>query len=206
MKSNIHLIRHGITEANQKRLYYGASDIPLADEGVKELSALVTKGVYPQFDEAELYTTGLLRTEQTFALIFGEKSHAHIEELQEMRFGEFEMKSHEELEPLSEYQEWIADKTGTLASPKGESIVDFSKRIKRGFERLVNNHRKRELSEDNAPKETISAIVCHGGTIAAIMEDCFPGGQEHFYKWIPDPGHGYTLTLENGEIISYSDF
>ena len=34
MKTKICLVRHGITEGNQKRLYYGSSDIPLAEEGV----------------------------------------------------------------------------------------------------------------------------------------------------------------------------
>ena len=37
MKSRICLIRHGITEGNKRRLYYGHADIPLAPEGVEEL-------------------------------------------------------------------------------------------------------------------------------------------------------------------------
>lgn len=197
MKSQIHLIRHGITEANQKKLFYGASDIPLAEEGISEIQRLVEQGVYPQLEEGTFYTTGLMRTEQTFALIFGEKPHDHIEELREMRFGEFEMKSHEELESLETYQVWIGDKTGQIASPNGESISDFNLRIKQGFQKLLSNHRERKNS---------AAVICHGGTIAAIMEACFPGGKAHFFKWIPDPGHGYTLNLENDEIVGYETF
>ena len=39
MKSKICLIRHGITEGNKRKLYYGHSDIDLAPEGVEELKA-----------------------------------------------------------------------------------------------------------------------------------------------------------------------
>ena len=44
MKTKICLIRHGITEGNQKRLYYGSSDIPLAEEGIEMLRSLSAQG------------------------------------------------------------------------------------------------------------------------------------------------------------------
>ena len=65
----IHLIRHGTTEANQTKKYYGSTDIPLAMEGVDTVSRLAISGIYPKADGANLYTTGLIRTEQTFFLI-----------------------------------------------------------------------------------------------------------------------------------------
>ena len=39
MKSQIHLIRHGITVGNRDKLFYGASDIELAEEGIEALKA-----------------------------------------------------------------------------------------------------------------------------------------------------------------------
>ena len=72
MASKIYLIRHGITEGNQKKWFYGAADIPLAEEGKEELKKLKEKNIYPEIPEdADLYTTGLLRTEQTFEILFG---------------------------------------------------------------------------------------------------------------------------------------
>ena len=85
MKSQIHLIRHGITEGNQRRLYYGAADIPLAKEGERMLKELVAEHIYPEAEGSDFYTTGLIRTEQTLTLIYGEKEHSVIEELREMR-------------------------------------------------------------------------------------------------------------------------
>ena len=43
MASKIYLIRHGITEGNQKKWFYGAADIPLADEGREELRRIMAK-------------------------------------------------------------------------------------------------------------------------------------------------------------------
>ncbi len=64
------MIRHGITEGNQKRLYYGSSDIPLAEEGIEMLRNLSAQEIYPDDTDAKYYTSGMLRTEQTFSLIY----------------------------------------------------------------------------------------------------------------------------------------
>ena len=63
------LIRHGLTEGNIRRLYYGAMDLPLLPDGIEALHALRDGGGYP---EAEQYfTSGMTRTEQTFAALTG---------------------------------------------------------------------------------------------------------------------------------------
>ncbi|MCB6993806.1 histidine phosphatase family protein [bacterium 210820-DFI.6.37] len=203
MRSQIHLIRHGITEGNQKRYYYGAADIPLAPEGVEQLKELVRQDVYPRAEGADFYTTGKKRTEQTLRLIYGERDHERLPELTEMDFGQFEMKSYEQLKELPEYQKWISDKTGQAEPPGGESILGFQKRIQAGLKLLVGKHRLKELSVRHCGDDAVSILVCHGGTIGAIMESSFPNQQEHFFKWVPDPGHGYTLILEQGEIAGY---
>ena len=46
------LIRHGLTEGNIRRLYYGAMDLPLLPDGIEALHALRDGGGYP---EAEQY-------------------------------------------------------------------------------------------------------------------------------------------------------
>lgn len=206
MKSQIHLIRHGITEGNQRRLYYGATDLPLSQEGIEQIARLVKEGVYPTADESDFYTTGLRRTEQTLALIYGETRHEQICQLKEMSFGEFEMKSYEELKEVPEYIQWISDESGRVESPGGESISGFASRISQGMKVLMEKHRHRELAAGSGGKDAVSTVICHGGTIASIMEECFAGQREHFYRWIPDPGHGYTLELEEGSVTGYTEF
>lgn len=200
MKSKICLIRHGITEGNKNKLFYGHSDIPLAQEGIEELGRLVEEGIYPYDEDADYYTTGLKRTEETFSIIYGDREHAHIENLKEINFGEYEMKSYKELKELEAFESWVGDKSGETPPPGGESIMAFRDRIDTGFEELMERHALKTLSMRHSGKEALSVVVCHGGSISAILESLYPGNGESFYRWIPDPGHGYILTLKDGSV------
>lgn len=207
MKSKICLIRHGITRGNRDRLYYGQSDIPLIEDGEKEISRLAKEGIYPDSEDAVYYTTGLQRTEQTFGLIYGDKPHDRIELLQEINFGEYEMKTHEELKGFGEYQRWRHDKSGLLMPPGGESLNMFSERILKGYEELRSQHALKELSVRHSGREAMSVVVCHGGSISAILYHLFPKQcQGNLYYWIPDPGHGYVLQLEDEAVTDLKKF
>ena len=76
------LLRHGITEGNARRLYYGSADMPLLPEGIADLEARRAAGGYPEAEA--FYTSGLLRTEQTFAILYGGRPHGVLPELREM--------------------------------------------------------------------------------------------------------------------------
>ena len=79
MNSYIHLIRHGITAGNENRWYYGRMDIPLTARGIAQLEKLRADGIYPNAQNADCYTSGMLRTEQTFQTIYGDLPHkTHI--------------------------------------------------------------------------------------------------------------------------------
>ena len=206
MKSRICLIRHGITEGNKKKLYYGHSDIDLAEEGITELKELVSSGLYPDGEGADFYTTDLKRTQQTLKLIYGEREFQMIPALKEINFGDFEMKSSGELKEIEEYRQWLKNPGQDQAPPNGESIRTFYARIKKGFEELKKKHALKVLSMRHSGREALSIVICHGGTISAVMEEVFPGKKDNFYQWIPDPGHGYMLTLEDGAVTSADPF
>ena len=212
MKTKICLIRHGITEVNQTRLYYGSSDIPLAEEGVAMLRELAAQEIYPDDADAECYTSGMLRTEQTFSLIYGDREHQVLSPFREIDFGDFEMKSYGELKDDPNYQTWIGDTTGTLPPPGGESALDFQARVLEGFAELLQRQSERlenslqEEMSDALEGKLLTIVVCHGGPIAAILQNAFPDEKENFYQWLPDPGHGYLLTVEDGEILEMESF
>lgn len=195
----IHVIRHGTTEGNKKNLYYGNSDLPLANEGVDLITELAIAGIYPNADDATLYTSGLLRTEQTFFLIYGCREHSTIPELKEYHFGDFEMKTYDQLKENTDYQAWIMDKEGVVPCPRGESHADFRNRISAGFSKLLENH----IREENRHKDSI--VVCHGGVISVIMSRCFPDADKNYYQWQPVPGRGYTIHIVDGEPVSYDE-
>ena len=86
------LLRHAQTEGSLRNLYYGAADIPALPESLSELHRRA--GDYPTAQR--YYTSGMLRTEQTLAAIYGNVPHTRLPGLREMDFGDFEMKSYED--------------------------------------------------------------------------------------------------------------
>ena len=136
MKSEIVLIRHGITEGNEMHMYYGSTDVSLSERGMRLLREQTEQGLYPTSEDAQYFTTGMLRTEQSLRIIYGEQEHGIIEDLRELDFGEFEMRTYEELNSVPEYQRWITAEDTGKAPPGGESIDSFTTRIRRGFDNL----------------------------------------------------------------------
>ena len=206
MHSSISLIRHGITTANIRRLYYGTTDVPLAPKGIELLKKQAAEGIYPPAEGAQIYTTGMGRTLQTMELIYGERPHDVIKELREINFGDFEMKSYEELMQYEEYRDWITANNDAKAPPNGESIRHFNERVIRGFEEVRRRHSLLTLKLRHHEEEARSIVICHGGTISAIMNYVWPGRHDNMYGWLPDPGHGYQLLLEDDAIEGYEEF
>lgn len=180
------LLRHGITEGNARRLYYGSADLPLLPEGVADLKARRTAGGYPE--AAAYYTSGMRRTEQTFAILYGDRPHRPLPELREMDFGKFEMQSYEQLKDDPAYQKWITGDIEKNVCPGGESAEQVNRRALRAVRYLLS-------------REEDAVCVIHGGVIGGLMALWFAGGGR--YSWTPLPGCGWQVTFENGIPTAY---
>ena len=190
MKSTVYLIRHGITEGNKRRLYYGSTDLPLIKEGIEALYQRREAGIYPDEHGFCLITSGLCRTKQTLFEIYGKNPDISDFRLNEIDFGDFEMKSYEELKDRSDYQLWISGDNWNNLCPNGESgSIMFS--------------RAKNAMDEYCKKDCI--IVCHGGIIASLMQSYFPGIREHFYMWQPRPCEGYVIVFDDGIPTEYSE-
>ena len=181
----IHLIRHGVTRANESKLYCGRTDLPLSEGGAAELISLKNRGIYPL--SADMYfTSGLIRTEQTVDIIYGNVGRIVVPDITECDFGAFEMKSYDELKEREDYQAWITDETGVIPCPGGESRNQFKKRVIDGF-----NHILYEVKRSGCGSAFVS---CHGGVIACIIEYLSPN-KGNFYERQPQPGRGYSIVF-----------
>ncbi len=206
MESKIVLIRHGITVGNEQHMYYGSTDVSLSERGMHLLEKQRDEGLYPVSEDARYFTTGMLRTEQSLEIIYGKQEHEVIEELRELDFGEFEMCTYEQLNSVPEYQQWITAEDTKTAPPGGESIEVFTKRIRKGFDELKVKNELYMLKLRNREKQAMTICICHGGVISGIMDYIWPGEHKNFFEWIPDPGHGYVLEVEDGSFTGYSKF
>ena len=170
---SIYLIRHGKTEANEKRLYCGSTDLSLSAAGREELL-----GMRYDITPARFVTSGMKRTEETLRILFGTVPYSVDSRFREVDFGDFEMKSYEMLKDDPAYQAWLTGDNEGNGPPCGESGAQMTRRV---LEAL------REIPDG-------TALVTHGGVIAAIMANMFPQEGKHRYQWQPQNGRGYEIS------------
>ncbi|MGM9669687.1 MAG: histidine phosphatase family protein [Faecousia sp.] len=180
------LIRHGITEANARRLYCGSTDLPLLPAG----EAALEGKAYPLLPR--LVTSGMKRADQTMERLFPGAPYERIPALEEIHFGAFEMKSYRELKDDPAYQQWISGDNGKNRCPGGESGEEAQRRAMAALYRLIADG-------------VDTAVVTHGGIIAGAMAQWFPGEGKNRYEWQPAPGNGYLITVEHGIPLRYEE-
>ena len=174
------LLRHGVTAANEKRLYCGSTDIGLSDAGRKALMQKKKETAYPDIMGMRIITSGMQRCEETLALLYGALPFETDPAFREMDFGAFEMRSYEELKNDPAYRAWITGDNEANVAPGGESGELMTARVLAGLERLLTENRD-------------TLLVTHGGVIAAIMAHLFPSENKNRYEWQSAPGGGYVL-------------
>lgn len=173
------LIRHGRTEANEKWLYCGSTDLPLMEAGREELLALRRDARYPSAAGLRFATSGMRRTDETLSLLFGAGKHTVLPGFREMDFGAFEMRSYEAMKEDPEYLAWITGDNTANICPGGESGAIMEARVLQAWREL-------ERGPD-------TLLVTHGGPIAAIMAHLFPEEGKNRYEWQPKNGRGFLL-------------
>ena len=184
------LIRHGLTEGNLRRLYYGGADIPLAPEGEAELRRLRETAEYPR--GRDYYTSGMVRTEQTFAILYGDTPHTQVPGLREMNFGTWEMKSYEDLKDDPAFQEWCSGDVEQHRAPEGDSFQMVYDRVGEAIAPILERGRD-------------AVCVVHGGVIVMLLRRWFPADLEQTYARTPEPGHGYQVVFDDdGKPVSFT--
>lgn len=187
---NLLALRHGITETNEKRIFSGAKDVPLSDNGREALMKL--SGTYPQ--ATTFFTSGMIRAEETLSILYGNVPHIIIPELSEYRFGDFEMRSHAELydaEPI--YREWLDLGKKDIICPGGESRRMFEERIDEGLKKLLM-YRWQDLA----------VLISHGGVLASMIRRFMPDSEGFL---TPENGQGYRFFFaDNGSFVRYERY
>lgn len=184
------LLRHGRTEANDRWLYCGSTDLPLSERGRAELLAKKARAAKLDLSGLEVYISPMLRARETLALLWNTEG-IPVPELREMDFGEFEMKSYEQLKEDVAYQRWCEGDNESNICPGGESGEQMRWRVLSAFESI-------------AAQPADCMLVFHGGPIAAVMEHLFPEEGKSRYEWQPKNGEGYEILMDEGRPLCYN--
>ena len=175
MATTIYLIRHGETVDADSRRYKGHIDVPLSENGIKQLERLAeylsqninTTPPIPPLDKggqggvSAVYCSGLsraLKSAEIIAKPFGLKPNI-VDDLKERSFGVWEGMTFDEIKEKwpDAFKAW-AENPLKFSPIEGENTLEVKERAMKAFNELMNNHKDEEI-----------AIVSHGGITRIIL-------------------------------------
>ncbi|MBR7041249.1 MAG: histidine phosphatase family protein [Clostridia bacterium] len=172
---SVYLIRHGLTQGNLEGRYIGCrTDEALCGQGIKRLEELRMPKV------RQVFISPMKRCIQTARILFPGAERIVVPDFRECDFGDFEGKNYTELNGDPAYQAWI-DSGGELAFPGGESRKRFAQRCVNAFAKL-----------DLLASDEDCAVVAHGGTVMAIMEE-YARPRGGYFDFQVKCGEGYVM-------------
>ena len=178
----IHLLRHGLTEANDTGVYIGRTDLPLSPRGLSLLLDMKREFCYPT--ATRFFTSPLLRCRQTLEVLYPGCDPEIVEGLAECDFGEWEGRAVSQLKHDERFQEWV-DGTSTKI-PGGEDTAAFQQRVMQAFEQTVEQILR--------SGDTDTVICTHGGIIMLLMT-AYGLPQLAMKEWVTSDGAGFTLRI-----------
>ncbi|SEJ27983.1 alpha-ribazole phosphatase [Propionispira arboris] len=157
---NIYVVRHGETEYNRRKVYFGWSDICLNETGRKQCITLKEELTYVKFDE--IWASPSIRTMETAKIITRGQALKIEDRFRELNFGEWEGLHYLTIEkqyPV-EWKAW-GDDWQHYCLPGGESFMDFYERVKNAWNEL-----KSQVVRQKEIKNVL--LTVHGGTLKVI--------------------------------------
>lgn len=158
---NIYVVRHGETDYNRRKVYFGWSDICLNEAGRKQCIKLKEELIKVEF--TEVWASSSQRTIESARIIANESIIKTDTRFRELNFGQWEGLDYLTIEkeyPL-QWKAWGAD-WQQYSLPGGESFMDFYKRVEYAWMDLKN---KMLMGK----KEKNILLVVHGGTVKVIQ-------------------------------------
>lgn len=152
----LYLVRHGVTSWNLAHRYQGASDIPLAPEGIEQAKNLGRRLV--GFTPDRVVASPLQRVRQTARFAMPDRTPDYLDELREFDFGAWEGLTEPEIKAV--YPDAFAAFNRYdqgFVFPDGDPIGPFVERMDRLLPMLIDGG-----------NETVLAFT-HGGVIRHIL-------------------------------------
>lgn len=153
------LVRHGETEANVAGLYSGHAPTPLTERGIAQAQTLGT--LIRNVPVDNVLCSELERARHTTQLILGDREAPvrNMPELNEMFFGDWEMRHHRDLarEDAENYAVWCNDWQNATPT-NGEGFQAFSQRVERFIAQLADYKTCQNL-----------LVVSHQGVLSVLI-------------------------------------
>lgn len=182
------LIRHGETEANVAGLYSGHSPTALTAKGIRQAQTLHHLLREVPFDR--VMCSELERAGRTAELVLEgrEIATATTPLLNEMFFGDWEMRHHRDLmeEDPESYAAWCADWQNAIPT-NGEGFQAFSARVQRFIDQLADLHAHQNL-----------LIVSHQGVLSLMIAKLLQMPAASLWHFRVDQGTWSAIDIHDG--------
>lgn len=157
------LARHGETEFNRLRKFYGTANVEIDEKGKEQAKLLATKvnKLYPTL----FVVTNLKRTTETLVPLREQRPTVPtivLPDFAEKGFGDWEGLDAEEIEERypDEWEKWLAAPL-TYTPPTIEAFSDFKERVNYGLRWLL----------DHTMENDVVFVVAHLGSIRIIYQE-----------------------------------
>lgn len=157
------LLRHGQTEYNATRRMQGQLDTELSATGVEQARAAAL--MMREFGVSKIVTSDLARARRTAEIVAGVLGLdlTEDERLREMHLGEWQGKTHDEVDALDAGIRAHWRHNAAWAPPAGESRLEVARRARPVVDELVETYGE---WDDGAV-----LLVAHGGTISGLTSN-----------------------------------
>ncbi|MBM7583840.1 alpha-ribazole phosphatase [Bacillus pakistanensis] len=153
--------RHGLTEANKNHQYLGWTDSSVCkDEQERITQERNSHSFYHQY-----FCSDLSRCTSSLNLLNPEAIPILLKEFREINFGDWEGRTYEELKHDLQYQDWISSPF-TVKPPNGESYLEFTDRVRKGWEKIITTTVKQGDSK--------VMLMSHGGVLRYLISTYSP--------------------------------
>ncbi|MFW5400745.1 adenosylcobalamin/alpha-ribazole phosphatase [Yersinia sp. 1252 StPb PI] len=188
------LVRHGQTEANLRGVFCGLTDLALTPQGVEQAGWVADW--LADVDFCQGVSSQLLRARHTADIILaGHRVSADSDgQLNEMNFGDWEMRHHHDLqrEDPDAWAQWVAD--WQQASPTGgESFPQFSARVEEVIQPLLLASGTSPQSNDNN-----RLLVAHQGVLSLMLARLLAMPAAAMWHFHFDQGAYSVLEIHDG--------
>lgn len=183
--TELYIVRHGETDSNTKMACLGHTDVPMNENGAKQVRLLAKSLVNVEFDA--VYVSPLTRTVDTAAAIKKKAPMTMSYGLIERDYGNWEGMTFSEIEEKhpEEYRKW-RENWIDFVLPGGESAAEHQKRVNEIMDKIVlENKGKRVL------------IVTHLGTARHIISHLLGLSAEQSWRFTLDNAGVAVLQDDN---------
>lgn len=177
----LYIIRHGVTEWNAQGRVQGASDIPLAEKGIR--LAKLTGEALAEVSFDLCFTSPLCRARQTAEYVLGERKGKipviEDKRIQEISFGVLEgRKIRNDAGEITDedFLTFFNDAKNFKRPKDGENIADIVKRTREFWQEKIS---------DPELKEKTILIASHGCAVRALLQNVYEDTSDFWHGCVP---------------------